>query len=267
MVGFISDLHLDVNKIDETVALETLKKVVVKTQLSYLILVGDTYNDFARTQKFVARLNETLVGKAQVSFLAGNHDMARHATEETVEAAHPNYLHKNWLDLPDSDVRVLGHNGWYDYSLAPTVTVEAGWNFHQGLYFDRVIPQSETDIERTNRALHEMNDLLLTAKAADKKVIVATHFVPIKDDLHQDIDARFTLVNAMLGSARMGDYLKQQAHVIGVVFGHQHVNPPIRYYRGTPFVNVALGIKKRPDEWLSQDLFTAIEEKMTIFAK
>jgi len=267
LIGFISDLHLDVNKIDIEDAIQTLIEVVRNHDLDTLILAGDMYNDFAKTQKLVADLNTELTDSAHVYYLAGNHDMARNADGGILEQIHTNYLHNDSIDIPGTDLRIIGHNGWYDYTLAPTVTTQAGEAFHHGLYFDRVVPQQESDIERTDRALQETKKLLDKAMENHKRVIFVSHFVPIIDDLHQSDDVRFQLVNAVMGSKRMGDLLQGYKNLELVVFGHQHVNPPIRYYNTVPYVNVALGNKKRRNEWLSDSFEQALEEKMYIFAK
>lgn len=266
MLGFISDLHLDINKIDDTTAVNVLVAIIDRYDLDVLVLVGDTYNDFGRTQLLVEAVMKQH-GTAKVFFVAGNHDMGRGITEEEIEGRYPNYLHKQYIDLPHSNVRLIGHNGWYDYSLSPSVTEEAGWAFHNGLYFDRVIPQNESDLARTDKALREISQLLIQAQSEQKEIIFVTHFVPIKDDLYDSEDVRIQLVNAMMGSKRLGDRLQEQNNLRAVVFEHQHVNPPIRYYQDVPYVNVALGIKKRRKEWLNEDLLTAIEEKMYIFSK
>ncbi|AIM63506.1 metallophosphoesterase [Weissella ceti] len=264
MLGFISDLHFDINKIDDETAVNVLISVIKRHDLDVLVLVGDTYNDFTRTQQLVQEISDRH-DNVQVFFVAGNHDMGRNVSAAELEETYPHYLHKRYVDLPNSNIRLIGHNGWYDYSLSPTVSEEAGWAFHNGLYFDRVIPQNESDLARTDKGLDEMAKLLQQAQADQKEVIFATHFVPIKDDLHVSEDLRLQLVNAMMGSKRVGELLQAQKNVRAVVFGHQHVNPPIRYYDDVPYVNVALGIKKRHQEWLNIDLMTAIEEKCTFF--
>lgn len=264
-IGFISDLHLDVNKIADEEALMVLKTAITAKQLDVLVLAGDTYNDFRRTEALVTQLNQEQAVK--ILFLAGNHDMARGSDEVSIEEKHPHYLHKQWFDVANSDIRLIGHNGWYDYTWAPAVSTAEAWAFHQGAYFDRVVPQSETDIDRTDRALLEIRALFAQAMHEQKKIVFVTHFVPINDDLRQGADKRFGLIKAVMGSKRIGDMLQAQENVITVVFGHQHINPPVRYYADVPYVNVAVGIKKRRQEWLGNDLLSAIEEKMYIFSK
>lgn len=264
-IGFISDLHLDVNKIADEEALKVLKTAILAKKLDVLVLAGDTYNDFRRTEALVAQLNQEQA--AHVLFLAGNHDMARGSDEVSIEEKHPHYLHKQWVDVANSDIRLIGHNGWYDYTWASEVSSAEAWSFHQGLYFDRVIPQNETDIERTDRALLEMRALFAQAMRDEKKIVFATHFVPINDDLRKGTDKRFELIKAVMGSKRIGDMLQAQKNLLTVVFGHQHINPPVRYYANVPYANVAVGIKKRRQEWLENDLLPTIEEKMYIFSK
>lgn len=264
-VGFISDLHLDINKITDEEAELTLLAVMESRKLDFLILAGDTYNNFQRTRALVEKLNQHHQG--MVYFLAGNHDMARGTDETSIEESHPNYLHKTWVDLPDSNIRLVGHNGWYDYTWAPGVSEEQGWSFHQGLSFDRVIPQNESDIVRTDRALVEMTRLFEQAHIDKKEVVFVTHFVPIEDDLYKGEDKRIQLVNTILGSRRIGALIQAQDTIEAVVFGHQHINPPVRYYGEVPYVNVAVGIKRRHREWLGNDLLESIQKKMHIFSK
>lgn len=264
-MGFISDLHLDINKISDEEAKLTLLAVINHQKLDSLVLVGDIYNNFQRTQSLVERLNQA--HSANVYFLSGNHDMARGIDEVSIEESHPNYLHKQWVDLPDSDVRVIGHNGWYDYTWAPEVSDEKAWTFHQGLSFDRVIPQTGNDIERTDRALVEIDQMFEQARLDKKQVVFATHFVPINDDLYAGNDERIRLINTIMGSKRVGELLQEQNNLLSVVFGHQHINPPIRFYDDIPYVNVAVGINRRRQEWLETTFLATIEEKIYIFAK
>lgn len=264
-VGFISDLHLDINKIMDEEAELTLKSVIKDEKLDILILAGDTYNNFERTQALTERLNEE--EQVSVYFLAGNHDMARGTNETSIEETHPNYLHKQSIDISDSDIRIIGHNGWYDYTWASEVSEEQAWAFHQGLSFDRVVPQSVTDIERTNRALGEMETMFKQAELDKKQVVFVTHFVPVNDDLYVGEDKRIQLVNAIMGSKRIGELIKRQDNMKEVVFGHQHINPPTRYYESVPYTNVAVGIKRRRKEWSGIDLLDTIQKKMHIFLK
>lgn len=256
-----SDNHLDVNRqdIDEVLAYQA--QVLNAGGFDYYLIVGDLFNDFCKTIDFVERLQSQL-DDTIVYFVAGNHDMGRQVTETELEnLVHPNYLHNQFVDIPGTDWRLIGLNGWYDYGFAPELPVEEAEKFHHGRFFDRMIDQSDTDFERYQRSYEQLSAQLAKGQAARKQMLVMTHFVPIGDDLLPNIAQPRELVNAMMGSPRTGELLEQTPDVRHVLFGHAHIKAPVRQHGQVLYDNVSVGVGRRND-WLAPTFLPSWEKRL-----
>lgn len=264
-VGFSSDHHIDLNRIDWRLATEEQANFLHQQGVSYYFLLGDASNHYEQTQQYVNYLQAQLAPQTEVRFILGNHDMSGDLSFNQVETlASPLYLHNRYLDLAGTNWRVIGHNGWYDYGFSPMLDETSGEKFHHGFYYDRIIQQPMSDWERTNLAIQQLQVQLVAAAAANKQVIVVTHFVPIDDDIHLTNERPFMQLNAVLGSPRLGALLEANQQVRHVLFGHHHVTSPVRRHRETAFYNVSVGLKKRSGEWLASDFLTSWQKKLVI---
>jgi putative phosphoesterase len=259
-----SDNHLDINRVDVDQVIQAQVQVLTELHIDYYLIVGDVSNRFNRTLNYVDKLKAALPA-TQVYFIAGNHDMSHDISESELETLqHPNYLHNQYVDLVDTDWRVIGLNGWYDYGFAPALSEKEAADFHFGRFYDRSIDQTESDPQRFQRAYEQLKQQLMAGYQAHKQMLVMTHFVPISDDLLPNTTKPRELVNAMLGSPRTGALLEQVPGVRHVVFGHAHVAAPMRQHGLVQYDNVSLGVQRRND-WPDATFIPSWEKRLKIF--
>lgn len=262
-VAISSDNHLDINRQDIADVLAHQAQFLSQADVDVYLIVGDLFNDFTKTVQFVEDLQAQL-SKVRVYFVAGNHDMGRHVTENELENfQHPNYLHNRYVDLPETNWRIIGLNGWYDYGFAPALPAETAAEFHRGRFYDRVIDQHDSDQIRYERSYQQLQQLLQAGTQAQKQMLVMTHFVPVGDDLLPNVNQPRQLVNAMMGSPKTGQLLASYPAVKAVVFGHAHMHAPVRHYGQADFMNVSVGIGRRND-WLTPDFLSTWELRLKI---
>lgn len=257
-IAISSDNHLDVNHLDPALVQAEQAAWLVDHQVEAYFHVGDLFNDFAQTRDWFAALNQQLAGQVGVYYVAGNHDMLGEIDQADLEElVAPGYLHRRFVDLPGTDWRVIGNNGWYDYSLAQLEATPAEIAQWKRVYWiDASIHQDLSDGARMVRVARQVKAQVTAAEAAGKRVILLTHFVPAAA-LVPPMPATITkprlqrfwqMYNAMLGSRVLGDWLVDHPSVERVVYGHLHGHhAPITVGPQTYF-NPAVGVKRR-HEW------------------
>lgn len=265
-IAISSDNHLDVNQVDVEQALKFQAQWLVSHQVGYYFFAGDLFNDFQQTQDYFTRLQKKLGSQVKVYYIAGNHDMLNHAPYSMVESPNaPAYLHNRFVDLPDTDWRVIGNNGWYDYSLSPFADQPAKVAQWKKVYWlDSAIDQPGSDQERMETVLNQVDGQLVAAQQAHKQVMLLTHFAPAKEALAPTpryvVSKRqqyfYHMFLAMTGSARLGQLVEKAGNVHYVFYGHLHgIHLPFTR-NGVTYLNQAVGVKnKRMNEWQVADFF------------
>lgn len=255
-----SDNHLDVNRVnlDDTVTAQA--QYLQAINADYYIHLGDLFNDFAKTQAYMELLQERLGEATRVYYLAGNHDMMNHASFhqlETLPDAH--YLHNRCIDLPNTDWRVIGNNGWYDYSFSAFADQpEKVTRWKRVYWLDSASEQPMTDPARMQLVLNQVQAQLAKAQADGKRVIFVTHFAP-RHELLAPRPAQvntprrktvYEMIQAMLGSDQLGKLLESYANVAYVAYGHLHnVHHAVRRGHVT-YLHQAVGVRnRRVNEW------------------
>jgi len=264
-IAVSSDNHLDINKQPLPEILMQQAHVINELAVDYYLIAGDLFNDFKKSMAYVSELQELVRSQTKVYFIAGNHDMARNVSFEELETPLTSqYLHNKYIDIPNTNWRIIGHNGWYDYLFARGVTTEAVHRFKKGVYFDRVIQQPISDFERMTLALQQIESQLQAATAAHKQVIFFTHFAPINDELHYPMrDPRWDAVNGVLGSPRLGELLARYDNVQHVFYGHVHATVPPRHKNHITYYNASVGYNRhRRQEWTADNFLTAWQNKI-----
>lgn len=258
-IAVSSDNHLDVNRVSVDAALALQTDWLVQQSIDYYLFAGDLFNDYLKTRDYFARL-QARVPRTHIYYILGNHDLLNHVTADQAEhAADPRYLHNRAVDLPGSDWRLIGNNGWYDYSFSSYYQQSAAVEAWKKVYWlDSSIDQPETDQARMNRVLQQTTVLLDQAQRDHKQVLFLTHFVPCRHLLAPKpaeiktarMERFYQMINAMLGSDRLGRLLESYPNVKAVFYGHVHgVHPPLTR-AGLTYFNQAVGVhKKRHDEW------------------
>ena len=253
-VAFTSDNHFDVNKVEVQPTMRAQADYLLANGVQVYLIAGDLFNDFQRSQQYVVDLQALLGSQTKVYWIAGNHDMVHGISFDELEIGQfAGYLHNQYIDLPNSQWRLIGHNGWYDYRFAaqvPGTTLADFQQWKRAFWIDRAIKQPMSDPERAELMLTQLKAQLSLAQAADKKVILMTHFVPKVDYLRFTDDNRFwNMANALMGTARLGD-LVEQYQVSHVLFGHLHVHPQPHQFNQTVYYDQAVGYgRPRLNEW------------------
>lgn len=269
-IAVVSDLHMDLNHVDVADFLARSADWLVTQGVQYYVIAGDLFNDFEKTLNFSEKLQTILGDSLRVAFIVGNHDMARGVTfDELAQPLSPLYLHNRFIDVAGSDLRIVGQNGWYDYSFGDlakySIAEIAQWK--RAYWFDRQIEQPISDPERMDIVLAETTQQLQQAVDAKKQVMFVTHFVPQKDYLFQGNDDRnLWMLNAMMGSQRLGDLL-ERGQVTDTIFGHLHRQFAPQTFGGrNQYFNQTVGLKThRKDEWTQPTFWETWQDRVKIF--
>ncbi|MCK8617407.1 metallophosphoesterase [Fructobacillus sp. M158] len=265
-LAVISDLHLDINQINEEDALNEMAQFLLNQQIGVFVLAGDTYNHLKDTAAFAENLSARLSPVTKVYYLAGNHEMGDKTPDQVLESpldAH--YLHRKSLDI--GDYRLIGNNGWYDYSFDDGRHDEAVIHrFKQSFWYDRRIEEVLSDKSRAARSAKQIQEAVLTAKAAGQKPIMITHFSNDQQLIDQLPFSRpeLTVLKAFLGSKKLGQQLIDLQVPI-LVSGHVHWQQEPHRVQQTTFYNVSLGYRtRRIHEWRQDDFFQEWRERLLI---
>lgn len=259
-VAISSDNHLDVNRVKIEDALVAQARHLLAIHADYYLHLGDLFNDFAQTQAYIRQLQQRLGARTRVYFLAGNHDMMNHASFKQLEyLPDAHYLHNRFIDLPGTDWRIIGNNGWYDYGFSTFANQpEKVARWKRVYWLDSAAEQPMSDQARMQLVLNQTRRQLLRAQADSKQVIYVTHFAPrhellAKRPAQVNTPRRqkvFEMVQAMLGSDRLGELLESFPNVVDVAYGHLHnVHAPLQRGHVT-YLHQAVGVRnRRVNEW------------------
>ncbi|WP_461244752.1 metallophosphoesterase [Secundilactobacillus muriivasis] len=266
-VALSSDQHLDINQVPVETMISQQAAWLLQQQVGIYLVAGDLFNHFDRSLAFMQQL-QAAVPTIQVRFIAGNHDMVNGVTfDELEQPLDPTYLHNQFFDVPGTDWRIIGNNGWYDYTFADGLDkdVAAFEQWKRAYWLDSAIQQPMTDPERTDLVLEQVTAQLKRAQVDQKRVFFMTHFVPQSTYLRITDDNRFwNMANAMMGSQRLGNLLTQ-FKVDRVLFGHMHLRTQPRLIDGTTYYNQAVGYgTKRRHEWQSDSFLTEWQRQLRI---
>lgn len=274
-IAISSDHHLDVNRVDVYQALQFQASWLIDHHVDKYFFAGDLFNDFQRTRDYFARLRLLLGTRTTAYFIAGNHDMLKHAPYQLVEhCPDPGYLHQHFVDLPGTQWRVIGNNGWYDYSFSTYADQPqrvAQWK--NAYWLDSAIDQPVDDQQRMATVLHQVANQLRAAQQVGKQVIFLTHFVPRADLLaprpsfvtSPRQQYFYQMFRAMMGSARLGALLERSGVVKKVFYGHLHGLHPAISHHGVTYYNQAVGVRnKRSNEWQADDFFDQWQQTVKI---
>ncbi|MTV83339.1 metallophosphoesterase [Secundilactobacillus folii] len=253
-VAMVSDLHLDINKVNVDEVLAQESDWLAAHEISVYLIAGDLFNHFEKSLSFAEQLQKITPNTA-IRFVAGNHDMVNDITyDELQEPISATYIHHGYYDVPGTDWRVIGNNGWYDYSFSAGLHRPDSdfWHWKKAYWIDGAIKQPMTDPERLTLELQQIEIQLKVAQAVHKQVLFMTHFVPRIEYVRVTHDNRFwNMANAMLGSVRTGELLSRY-HVRRVLFGHMHIHPEPRQISSAIYYDQAVGYgTARRHEWLT----------------
>ncbi|API71398.1 MULTISPECIES: metallophosphoesterase [Leuconostoc] len=264
-VAFSSDNHFDLNKINVERAMRAQALYLLNKNVNVYVIAGDLFNDFKQSLAFARNMQDLVKNKLTIRFLAGNHDMGKNVTYEELESDIDElYFHNKYIDLTD-DIRLIGNNGWYDYSFVGNdYTEEEIQSFKNSFWYDRRIKQPITDKERFNINLKQIKDQLLAA--GNKQTIVVSHFVPREDYIKRfpNGNTRLDIANAFLGSSKIGQIV-DQSYTIATITGHLHLHPAPLKFGNNVYYNAAVGYStERVHEWSSDDFLTEWQKRLVV---
>ena len=232
-IAVSSDLHLDLNHADVAEIITQQAHYLTRQEIDHYFFVGDAFNDFEQTSAYFAELQSQLP-TTKVHYLAGTQT--------------------NW--------RIIGNNGWYDYSFSmyeSNVKEVAKWK--RAYWVDRPIMQPMNDPERMAIVLHQVEEALEQAHNQQKQVIFMTHFAPIREALpHPLIESvrrqrMWEMTTAMLGSRHLGALLAKFPEVKAVFYGHLHYAQPLITVGNIEYRNQAVGVRrKNSEDWKGKSL-------------
>ena len=267
-IAISSDNHLDVNRQDPDKIVSLQANYLNEQNVEYYLFAGDMFNDFQKTKSYFEKLNTLITGKAY--FIAGNHDMLKNITFTELENNNISdfYLHNAYIDIPNTDWRIIGNNGWYDYSFSPTLTEDEIKRWKNTYWIDAGIKQPMSDNEREQLVLQQSRQQFELAKQAKKKVIFITHFVSNSKalwskpaTLKSDKEIRiFKMVNALLGSQHLGKLIQDYPEIKYVFYGHVHGWHEPFQIAGTTYLNQAVGVRKKKRKYHEWQKYTFMDQ-------
>lgn len=217
-LAIISDLHVDVNQLDEK-NLQQLLEVLQEQKVTQLHFAGDVANRVADVLEVVAFFHQVI----PTTFHWGNHEMADINVHNDFENFnHPQFLNQKMKKLSEKTV-LVGVNGWYDYRFSDSEEISEIKRLKRLYWYDRMI-QREGDDPEISRAVNQRLRQTLASIPAEKEIIISTHFVPRKEFIiqHTGKYARWNRLNAFLGSEELGEILLDYPNIKHIVFGHTH---------------------------------------------
>lgn len=273
-IAISSDNHLDVNRINIKQALAFQSNWLNKKQVDYYLFAGDLFNDFVKTQRYFEQLQRLTAG-TKIFYIIGNHDMLNNISFAEMEHPRfPAYIHNQFVDIPNSNWRIIGNNDWYDYSFSSYYGNPTRVRSWKNVYWlDSSIDQPLTDQQRMRLVLEQVRTQLHDAKLKRKQVLFITHFAPRHELLAPKPRAVNTprrehfyqMINAMMGSDQLGKLLEVSGVVKDVFYGHLHgIHPPLTR-NGVTYFNQAVGVNnKRINEWQANDFFSQWQRTLRI---
>lgn len=250
-----SDNHLDVNRLDRQMVLEQQAEYLISHKIDVYIMAGDWYNYFEKTLRFAEDLQKMVGSSILIRFLAGNHEMGHGISfDELEQDLSPLYFHNKSLKL--NDLTLVGNNGWYDYSFAQGPQKQQIEQFKAGFYYDRLIKQPMSDFERTTLSINQIKKQLKNLDG-EEKIVIVQHFAPHNLDLNYPIQfPKWQMINGVMGAQRYMDLYQNESQIKQVVYGHAHLNVPIREIETVRYYNVSVGYRRsRAIEWTEETFF------------
>lgn len=232
-LAIISDLHMDINQLDE-LDLTLLVDVLQEAGVTHLHLAGDTANKVEKVLQTVAFIEQHGM---TASFNFGNHEMPDVEPEFEIE----HFSDKHFLNLAyqelNSNLVLLAFNGWYDYSYSVEKDPVKNLATKNLYWYDRFIHRQGDDPAINRHILQELKLVLDKLATDEKKVLIATHFVPKKEFIvYQKAPyERWNSFNGFLGSEATGELFDNYKNVELVVFGHTHRRFPQKRIHGTTY--------------------------------
>jgi putative phosphoesterase len=231
-IGVISDLHVDLNGAGPQTFAAHLSAAAARRGVELLLIPGDLSNRWDLT----LRTLQEIQGRTglQVLFVPGNHDLWNEAPQypfgeawgarDSHEAlkSFPGNLARGPVDLP-AGWTVVGATGWYDFGFGhPRFSLQDFERMRIGerLWNDRVNARWGRPTREVHRSFLEELERQLSGLRG-RRLILATHVVPVPEFTVRPPDAAWEYLNAFLGSPEYGRLAIRHGVEIAVC-GHVH---------------------------------------------
>lgn len=265
-IGFISDLHVDMNKLYKlNDYIDTLSRIIDEKQLESLVIGGDIANHYSITISFVEQLQHR--SQRPIYFVPGNHDYWEMAEshKQTLKiydefTQHPQSLIKSPLILND-DTAIIGHNAWYNHAYhGPQFNedqLERG-RFKLSTWQDkRHLDWQDKDKEVSKLFADQIEKDILSVKA--NNLILVTHMITIKDYTVPMPNRAFDFFNAFIATDDL-DNIYRKYPISTSFMGHVHFRHQ-KKIEDTRYVVNSLGYYK---EWHQNDLYQELNAAIYI---
>lgn len=250
-IGVISDLHISDG--DENQIIDNLTRVGLEKEIDLLLIAGDISEDVYRTIAYVEQLNKSL----KTLYVPGNHDLWNRYNKLSTSEIYQLYLNDencivNQAYSINDDVEVLGHIGWYDYSLGDTTEYSVQELDEMTIQGRTWNDKNYINWEQSNKQVcNEFDDQLAKLITANhKQKIILTHMIsnPGFKVLFDETRKNKGFFNSFLGSDKLYQLTKDK-RVTHAVSGHVHYRKTICDNQ-TEYICPCLGSK---NEWKRYD--------------
>ncbi|MEB1806419.1 MAG: metallophosphoesterase [Bacillaceae bacterium] len=266
-LGFIADLHLDINeKRRRADILDVLLEQTKQQKLDALCIGGDVSNDYRRTLAAVDQIEHDL--NIPCYFVAGNHDLwnIHHPNMKTWEIynelkRHPRNLANGPQDF-GNNWTLLGDIGWYDFSFGS----KSKYTFAE---FNQMKMKGSTwqDKEYTDWAVNslEVHELFMKKfkeqlrEHRHEKVIFCSHVVSHEKFTVPTPHRIWDYFNAYLGSKDYEQLIKSE-NVHYALCGHVHFRKTV-HSGGTEFICSSLGYA---NQWRTTNTKDEVQHALTV---
>lgn len=261
-LGFISDIHLDINRDYDIKSI--LCDLIIKNNIDCLIIAGDITESYEATISFIEEIKEDT--RKTVYFVPGNHDLWEKdsSNKDTAllyskYASHEACICGKIISLND-EFDLVGETGWYDYTLGSKKFSKD--DFDKMTMFNRTWQDSlNTNWFKSNEEVNEfmLNELNKSITKSNKKIIAVTHMISSDHFTVPEDNEIWTYFNGFLGSIKY-KHLYEKLNVAYSVMGHVH-------YRGIyeeNDVKYICSCLNYHNEWSSNDAFLEVKNSLTI---
>ena len=230
-LAVISDIHADINEFDDE-ALNLIAKYIKDSGATRLHMAGDMSNSFKGFT--IPKILPIFRKYLPTTFNLGNHDMLNLKPTEIENNAINGFINLDYIDL-NSNTVLVALNGWYDYQYAENpdgiIPDTTKVQLYKKMYWlDRLINREDSDINIDNEICGKLNLLLSNLREKNKRVIICTHFVPLREFVAYkpvwDEGAKtWNILNGMLGSKHLGEIINNYSDIVTDVGIKWHCRP------------------------------------------
>ncbi|UUX34393.1 metallophosphoesterase [Fundicoccus culcitae] len=265
-LGFISDLHIDVNpQATAEDYFDALVEIIKQMRLDMFFIGGDVANHYSLTLSFVENLQTQL--HIPVYFIPGNHDYWQ---MEGIELT-GNQIHTKFVQHPQSllnkplklnlDVGLVGHVAWYNHAYhAPGFSeaeLDAG-KYRHGRWQDKAyIEWEQSDKELSSQFAKEIQADI--EAVGSKQIILLTHMITYPGFVVPMPHKVFDFFNAFIAT---DDILPFYHHypITHSIMGHVHFRAQ-RDYQQTKMIVNSLGYGR---QWWTKSLREELKQSIYV---